>query len=120
MAVRECANCAALMKRRRWRSDAPMNRHAKFRFQLYVAGDAPNSIAAVSNLHAYCERCLSGRYSIEIIDVFREPKRALKDGIFMTPTLVRTLPGPVQRIVGSLSHAQPVLRIMGWIEGSAT
>ena len=47
------------------------------------------------------------------MDVFREPKRALADGIFMTPTLVKLAPPPVRRIVGTLSQTQTVLQALG-------
>ena len=53
------------------------------------------------------------RYEIEIVDVFRDPKRALADRIFMTPTLVRLAPAPVLRIVGTLSHTLSVLQALG-------
>ncbi|MNC93572.1 Circadian clock protein KaiB [compost metagenome] len=46
---------------------------------------------------------------IEIVDVFKEPKRALEDGILMTPTLVKLAPAPVRRIVGTLGDSQTVL-----------
>jgi circadian clock protein KaiB len=89
-----------------------MNRRPVFRFRLYVAGDAPNSAAAIANLGGLCREHLPGRHQVEIVDVFREPERALADGVFMTPTLVRLAPGPVQRIVGTLSDARPVLQIL--------
>ena len=84
-----------------------------FKFRLYVAGDAPNSAQAIFNLAAFCRAHLPERYEIEVVDVFREPKRALTEGIFMTPTLVVLTPPPVRRIVGTLSHAQTVLLALG-------
>jgi circadian clock protein KaiB len=90
-----------------------MSRRIKFKFRLYVAGDAQNSIQAIANLNALCRAHLAGRHDIEVVDVFREPKRALADGIFMTPTLVKLAPSPTRRIVGSLSQTQPVLRALG-------
>lgn len=91
-----------------------MKRREKFLFRLYVAGDAWNSAQAVSNLGALCREHLAGRFEIEIVDVFREPRRALADGIFMTPTLVKLapLPAPV-RIVGSLSQRLPLMQALG-------
>ena len=47
------------------------------------------------------------------MDVFREPKRALADRIFMTPTLVKFATSPVRSIVGTLSQTQPVLQVLG-------
>jgi circadian clock protein KaiB len=86
---------------------------ARFKFRLYVAHDTPNSAQARANIAAICEQHLKHRYHIDIIDVLREPKRALADGIFMTPTLVKLAPGPMLRIVGTLSQAQTVLHALG-------
>jgi len=90
-----------------------VNRHAVFKFRLYVARGAMNSVQAIANLGAICRAHLPGRHQIEVVDVFREPKRALTDGIFMTPMLVTVAPLPVRRIVGTLSQTQLVLRALG-------
>ena len=84
-----------------------------FKFRLYVAGDALNSAQALANLGALCRAHLAGRHEIEVVDVFREPKRTLADGIFMTPTLVKLAPAPIRRIVGTLGQTQPVLQALG-------
>jgi len=84
-----------------------------FKFRLYVAGDALNSVQAVANLAALCRTHLPDRHEIEIVDVFREAKRALADGIFMTPTLVKLAPAPARKIVGTLSQTQTVLQALG-------
>jgi circadian clock protein KaiB len=86
---------------------------AQFKFRLYVAGDTQNSAHAVANLAALCRDHLPDGQDIEIVNVFREPKRALQDGIFMTPMLVKILPRPTQRVVGTLSQARPVLHALG-------
>lgn len=96
-----------------------MSRHPKFTFRLFVAGDAPNSVRAIANLAAFCREQLADRYAIEIVDVFREPKRALAEGIFMTPTLVALTPPPVRRIVGTLSQTQTVLLTLGLLDSTA-
>jgi circadian clock protein KaiB len=90
-----------------------VNRQGVFKFRLYVARGALNSAQAVTNLGAICRAYLPGRHQIEVVDVFREPNRALADGIFMTPMLVRVAPLPVRRIVGTLSQTQLVLRALG-------
>jgi circadian clock protein KaiB len=94
-------------------SNIATNRPASFRFQLFVAGDAQNSVHAIANLSALCRAHLPSRHEIEIVDVFKEPRRALAEGIFMTPTLVRVSPAPVRRIVGTLSQTQVVLEALG-------
>jgi circadian clock protein KaiB len=90
-----------------------VSRGVIFKFRLYVAGAAQNSAQATANLTALCRAHLPGRHEIEIVDVFREPKRALADGILMTPTLVKLAPAPGRRIVGTLSQTQPVLQALG-------
>ncbi len=90
-----------------------MTRGARFKFRLYVAGDAQNSVQARTNLAAFCRSYLPDRHEVEVVDVFRHPKRALADGIFMTPTLVKLGPAPACRIVGALSQAQPLLQACG-------
>jgi len=90
-----------------------MSRETCYKFRLYVAGDTPNSLQARVNLGALCRKYLNGRYKIEIVDVNRQPKRALLDGIYMTPALLKLAPSPVRMIVGTLSGAQSVLEGLG-------
>ncbi len=68
---------------------------------------------AVSNLTLLCRTYLPDQHHIEIVDVFKKPKRALKAGILMTPTLVKLTPGAIRMIVGSLSQTQIVLQALG-------
>jgi circadian clock protein KaiB len=84
-----------------------------FKFLLYVADDTQNSITAIANLTALCQEYLPGRHKIEVINVFKEPQRALADRIFMTPLLIRLTPSPVRRIVGTLSQTEKVLNALG-------
>ena len=90
-----------------------MSARTHFKFRLYVAGDAPNSLEAIANLRVICRAHAPDRHEVEIVDVLREPKRALVDGIFMTPMLVKLTPAPVRRIAGTLSKSQPVLETCG-------
>jgi len=90
-----------------------MSRRIMLKFRLYVAGDALNSAQALANLTALCRAQLPGRHEIEVVDVFKDPQRALADGIFMTPTLIKLAPSPVRRIVGTLSRTETVLQALG-------
>ena len=84
-----------------------------FVFRLYVAGDAQESMLAVSNLTSLCRTYLPGRHEIEVVDVVLQPKRGLAESIMMTPTLVKLSPSPLRRIIGTLSHKEPVLQTLG-------
>ena len=85
----------------------------KFSFRLYVAGDALNSAQALANLRALCRASLPDRHVIEVVDVFVDPARALKDAVFMTPTLLKLAPNPKRRIIGNLSDTWRVREALG-------
>lgn len=84
-----------------------------FTFRLFITGNSPNSLQAIANLTELCDTHLPGRHDIEIVDVLLDPKRALTESIFMTPMLVTDSPHPGHRIVGTLSHTEPILQILG-------
>jgi circadian clock protein KaiB len=77
--------------------------------RLYIAGQTPNSVAAIANLKKICEDQLRGKYRIEVIDLLKKPQLAKGDQIVAIPTLVRRLPPPVKKIVGNLSKTERAL-----------
>jgi circadian clock protein KaiB len=77
--------------------------------RLYVAGQTPRAIAALDNLKKICEEHLAGQYTIEVIDLLKNPQLARGDQILAVPTLVRKLPEPVRKIIGDLSNEERVL-----------
>ena len=80
-----------------------------YNLRLYVAGQTPKSLAAISNLKTICEEHLAGMYTIEVIDLLLKPQLAAGDQILAVPTLVRRLPPPIKRIIGNLSDTERVL-----------
>jgi circadian clock protein KaiB len=70
---------------------------------------SPKSLAALANLKRVCEEHLAGRYSIEVVDLMKNPRLAKDDQIVAIPTLVRQLPQPLRRIVGDLSDTARTL-----------
>ena len=77
--------------------------------RLYVAGNAPNSVRAIANARAICEEHFNGSHDLEIVDLLEHPGRGLADGIIVTPTLLKLMPLPVQRVIGNLSDRDQVL-----------
>lgn len=77
--------------------------------KLYVSGSSPRAEAAIANLKRICEQDLAGRYTLEIVDVLENPDAAEKDKILATPTLVKSLPPPLRRVIGDLSDKDKVL-----------
>lgn len=80
-----------------------------YNLRLYVAGQTPKSMAAMSNLKKICETHLPGRYTITVIDLMKDPALAQRDQIVAIPTLIRHLPEPLKRIIGDLSNVEKVL-----------
>jgi len=77
--------------------------------RLYVAGQTKRSTLALANLRKLCDTHLSGRHSIEVIDLGQRPELARQDQIVAIPTLVRKLPEPIRRIIGDLSNTDRAL-----------
>ncbi len=76
---------------------------------LYVAGQTPKSVAAIRNLETIVAEHLDGSYQVEVVDLREQPHLAREHSIVAIPTLVRSLPVPVQKIIGDLSDQEKVL-----------
>jgi len=80
-----------------------------YNLRLYVAGQTPKSMAAISNVRKLADQYLPGRCTIDIIDLMKDPALAQRHQIVAIPTLIRELPEPIRRIIGDLSDTQRVL-----------
>jgi circadian clock protein KaiB len=81
--------------------------------RLYVAGSGLRSIHAVQNLKRLCDRELSGHYKLEVVDIYKEPRRAAADQIVAIPTLIKQAPGVERRMIGDLSETALVRQGLG-------
>lgn len=81
----------------------------RYVLRLYIAGSTPGSSRAVETLKAVCEEHLTGRYTLEVVDIYQQPVLARDEQIIAVPTLVKQLPLPIRRILGDLSDKQRVL-----------
>jgi circadian clock protein KaiB len=99
------------MKKSSARKPRPVttSRREFYILRLYIAGQTPNSIAAIANLERICEDKLRGKYRIEVVDLLKKPQLAKGDQIIAIPTLVRRLPPPVKKIIGNLSKTESVI-----------
>ncbi len=88
---------------------ATKNARAEWELTLYVAGQTATSLLAFANLKRICEEHLAGQYHITVIDLNKRPRLASGDQILALPTLVRSLPEPVRKIIGDLSNTERVL-----------
>ncbi|MEM9088351.1 MAG: circadian clock KaiB family protein [Cyanobacteria bacterium P01_F01_bin.53] len=78
--------------------------------KLYITGTSPRSERAIANIMQLCERELAGSYELSIIDVLEQPQLAESEKILVTPTLIKEVPPPGQRIIGDLSDADILIK----------
>ncbi len=81
----------------------------KYVIKLYVTGQTPTAVRAITNLRRICQEELGGRYEMVVIDVLERPQLAEDEKILATPTVVKELPLPIRRIIGDLSDSERVL-----------
>ncbi len=96
------------------KSAPPKARPAKaksdtFVLHLYVAGQTPKSIRAITNIKQICEKNLKGHYLLDVIDLYQQPQLAQGEQIIAVPTLIKKLPPPLRRIIGDMSNTERVL-----------
>ena len=81
----------------------------KYVLRLYVAGATPRSTEAIVNIKKICEEHLKGRYKLEVIDIYQQPVLAKGEQIIAAPTLVKKLPLPLRRFIGSMYDVDRIL-----------
>ena len=81
----------------------------KWELRLYVADNTSKSIEAFRNLTQMCEEHVAGRYHIEVIDLVKNPQLAQGDQILAVPAVVRKLPAPMRKMIGTLADTEKVL-----------
>jgi circadian clock protein KaiB len=82
---------------------------AKYVLRLYVAGMTPKSTQAIANVKRICNEHLAGRYELEVIDIYQQPKLAKGEQIIAAPTLIKKLPLPLRRLIGDMSNTERFL-----------
>lgn len=81
----------------------------KYQLRLYVAENTSQSTVALNNLRQLCEVHLAGRYTLEVINLVKNPELARADQILAVPTLVRKMPVPIRKFIGTLADTHRVL-----------
>jgi circadian clock protein KaiB len=81
----------------------------RYVLRLYVTGMTPRSVEALGAIRKICEEHLSGRYDLQVIDIYQHPALAKNEQIIAVPTLVKQLPEPLRRLIGNLSDEERVL-----------
>ena len=71
--------------------------------RIFVAGHGSKSREAGENLKALCDETFPGRYKIEIVDISKDPKLAIEYNVIAVPTVIRSLPAPIRKFVGTFA-----------------
>ena len=74
----------------------------KYILRLFVAGATARSHQAVLRVRQLCEAELKDNCTLEVIDIYQQPKLARDNQIVATPTLIKEFPRPIRRIIGNL------------------
>jgi circadian clock protein KaiB len=81
----------------------------KYILRLFVAGATARSHQAVLRIRQLCEAELKGNCTLEVIDIYQQPKLARANQIVATPTLIKEFPRPVRRFIGNLLNTAGLL-----------
>ena len=81
-----------------------------YNLQLYVTGSTPRSSRSIVNIRRLCEDRLTGRYNLQVIDIYQQPELARREQIVAAPTLIKSFPPPLRKVVGDLSDEAQVLQ----------
>ncbi len=105
---------AKTAKKQLTRFEEGMKKSARTRYalRLYVTGMTPRSARAVQNITRLCEEHLKGRYDLDVVDIFQQPDRARENQVIVAPTLVKTSPLPLKRLIGDMTDTDSVLRAL--------
>ena len=95
--------------RRRGRAKGAASARRGYLLKLYIAGMSSRSVTAIRSIKRICEQHLCKDYSLEIIDLYRQPGRAAEEQIVAAPTLIKKLPAPLRRLIGNLTDESRVM-----------
>ena len=95
------------------REPCPYSAVSPLVLKLYIADSSAISLQALGNLTEILRALPPDGCQLEIIDGLEDPARAVRDGVLVTPTLLKISPAPVMSLLGNLADQQHVLRALG-------
>jgi circadian clock protein KaiB len=97
---------SAAKKTRGRAAKRPATRYA---LRLYITGQTPRSRQSVENLRALCDKYIPGQFDLEVVDIYQQPAMAAAGQIIAAPTLIKSMPLPLRRLVGDFSDQNRVI-----------
>jgi circadian clock protein KaiB len=83
-----------------------------YELTLFVSGASDLSARAIANTRRLCDSHLAGRHQLLVVDVHEDLAAVLENQVVAAPTLIKTLPLPVRKLVGDLSQTDRVLEAL--------
>ncbi|MCW3078068.1 MAG: circadian clock protein KaiB [Bacteroidetes bacterium] len=85
-----------------------------YRLKLFVSGMSENSITAIRNINDVCVKYLTNNYSLEVIDVYKQPWYVQKYDLIACPTLINESSSQsVKRFISNLADLDNILNKLG-------
>ena len=81
----------------------------RYALRLYITGQTPRSRQSVENLRALCDKYIPGQFDLEVVDIYQQPAMAAAGQIIAAPTLIKSMPLPLRRLVGDFSDQNRVI-----------
>lgn len=95
------------------RGSAAATAPCEYRLRLFISGATPRSAMAIANIKEIGETHLRGNYELEVIDAYQQADLVRDQQVVVLPTLIKSLPLPLRRLVGDLSDEDKVLVGLG-------
>jgi circadian clock protein KaiB len=102
---RKARNAAAT----RTRGRAAKSAVTRYALRLYITGQTPRSRQSVENLRALCDKYIPNQFDLEVVDIYQQPAMAAAGQIIAAPTLIKSMPLPLRRLVGDFSDQNRVI-----------
>ena len=93
----------------RTRKRAAKRATTRYALRLYITGQTPRSRRSVENLRALCDKYIPGQFDLEVVDIYQQPAMAAAGQIIAAPTLIKSMPLPLRRLVGDFSDQNRVI-----------
>ena len=81
----------------------------RYALRLYITGQTPRSRQSVENLRALCDKYIPNQFDLEVVDIYQQPAMAAAGQIIAAPTLIKSMPLPLRRLVGDFSDQNRVI-----------
>ncbi len=81
----------------------------KYLFELFINKKSIYALKSIKNCRTIFDKYLQNNYELDIIDIYEQPEKTIKEQIIAIPTLIKKSPLPEVRLTGDLSDTEKVV-----------